>query len=115
MIKGRKLGHIGFAVDCVDENAKWYIDNMGFEEIARFQDPNGNVYFLKNGIEFISNFWDNGYKCFMFTTSISIISISLSDQLSVFKSKQDKLCASDGSVQNSINVSALVFLIVLLF
>ena len=116
MIKGRKLGHIGFAVDCVDENAKWYKDNMGFEEIARFQDSNGNVYFLKNGnviyemyqcndltadargkvdhvayessdieadfeyckdqgytfitngIESIPNFWDNGYKYFMFAT-----------------------------------------------
>lgn len=49
MLKNRALAHVGFAVDCVDKNAAWYKENMGFEEIARFTDPNGNVYFLKNG------------------------------------------------------------------
>lgn len=49
MIKNRKQGHIGLATNDVEADAKWYVEELGFEVIGKFPNTDGtNVYFLKN-------------------------------------------------------------------
>lgn len=49
MIKNRKHGHIGLATTDIEADAKWYIEELGFELIGDFVHPNGNpIKFLKN-------------------------------------------------------------------
>jgi len=48
MIKGRKIGHLGLATNHIEKNLAWYIDVLGFEQIASFVTPKGEpVYFLQ--------------------------------------------------------------------
>ncbi len=49
MIKNRKHGHIGLATTDIEADAKWYVEELGFELIGDFVHPNGNpIKFLKN-------------------------------------------------------------------
>lgn len=50
MIKNRKMGHIGLAVNDLEPSVKWYMDVLGFELIGAFETPDGvPVRFLKSG------------------------------------------------------------------
>ena len=50
MIKNRKMGHIGLAVNDLNASAAWYVDVLGFEEIGSFTTPDGiPAKFLKSG------------------------------------------------------------------
>ena len=50
MIKNRKMGHIGLAVNDLEAAAQWYCEVLGFEVIGAFRTPDGvNVRFLKSG------------------------------------------------------------------
>ena len=50
MIKNRKMGHIGLAVNNLEETVKWYMDVLGFELTGAFVTPDGvQVRFLKRG------------------------------------------------------------------
>lgn len=49
MIKGKKLDHIGLAVNDVEKNAQWYQDILGFSVKGKFIDDNEkHVYFLES-------------------------------------------------------------------
>ena len=52
MITGRKIAHIGIAVNDVKADAEWYIKMLGCETMGIFFTPNGEeVHFLKgNGV-----------------------------------------------------------------
>ena len=41
MIKNRKMGHIGLAVNDIEVSTKWYMDVLGFELIGSFETPDG--------------------------------------------------------------------------
>ena len=50
MIKNRKMGHIGLAVNDIEASVKWYIEILGFELIGSFTTPDGvPARFIKNG------------------------------------------------------------------
>ena len=49
MIKGRKLDHIGLAVNDVEASCAWYRDILGFEVIGDFVTGGTQAYFLKSG------------------------------------------------------------------
>ena len=50
MIKNRKMGHIGLAVNDLESSVKWYMDVLGFELIGSFEIPGGiPARFLKSG------------------------------------------------------------------
>ena len=50
MIKNRKLGHIGLAVNDLEASVKWYCEVLGFEVIGAFETPDGvQSRFLKSG------------------------------------------------------------------
>ncbi len=50
MIKNRKMGHIGLAVNDLETAVKWYVDVLGFELIGSFVTPGGvQARFLKSG------------------------------------------------------------------
>lgn len=50
MIKNRKMGHIGLAVNDIESSVRWYIDVLGFELIGSFTATDGApVRFLKSG------------------------------------------------------------------
>ena len=50
MIKNRKMGHIGLAVNDLESTVQWYQDVLGFQLIGAFQTPDGvKVRFLQSG------------------------------------------------------------------
>ena len=50
MIKNRKMGHIGLAVNDIEASVKWYMDVLGFELIGSFETPDGvQARFIKSG------------------------------------------------------------------
>lgn len=50
MIKNRKMGHIGLAVNDLEASVQWYCDVLGFEVIGSFVCPDGTqVRFLQMG------------------------------------------------------------------
>ena len=50
MIKNRKMGHIGLAVNDLDAAVKWYQEVLGFVLIGAFETPDGvPARFLKSG------------------------------------------------------------------
>lgn len=50
MIKNRKLGHIGLAVNDLEASVQWYCDVLGFTLIGAFRTPDGvQARFLQNG------------------------------------------------------------------
>lgn len=50
MIKNRKMGHIGLAVNDLETAVKWYVDVLGCELIGSFVTPGGvQARFLKCG------------------------------------------------------------------
>lgn len=50
MIKNRKMGHIGLAVNDIEASVRWYTDVLGFEVIGSFVCPDGvPAQFLKSG------------------------------------------------------------------
>ena len=50
MIRNRKAGHIGLAVNDIEASVKWYMDVLGFELIGSFETPDGvKARFIKNG------------------------------------------------------------------
>lgn len=50
MIKNRKIGHIGLAVNDLEASTQWYMDVLGFELIGSFEAPDGvPVRFIKSG------------------------------------------------------------------
>lgn len=50
MIKNRKMGHIGLAVNDLDAAVRWYQDVLGFSLIGAFETPDGvQARFLQSG------------------------------------------------------------------
>ena len=50
MIKGRKLGHIGFGTNDIEATVKYYVDVLGFELIGDFKSPADEpIKFVKSG------------------------------------------------------------------
>ena len=50
MIKGRKLGHIGFGTNDIDATVNYYIDVLGFQLIGDFKSPADEpIKFIQNG------------------------------------------------------------------
>lgn len=50
MIKNRKLGHIGLAVEDLQAAVQWYTQVLGFRLTGAFQTPDGvQARFLQNG------------------------------------------------------------------
>lgn len=50
MIKNRKLGHIGLAVNDLEASVQWYQEVLGFQLIGAFETPDGvQARFLKSG------------------------------------------------------------------
>ena len=41
MIKNRKVGHVGLAVNDIETSTQWYMDVLGFELIGSFETPDG--------------------------------------------------------------------------
>lgn len=59
MLKNRKFGHVGFAVDKLEEDVQWYKEVMGFEEIGKFPIDGEPAYFLKSGDMIYELYTDN--------------------------------------------------------
>lgn len=52
MFEGRKLDHIGLQCKNSEENAKWYMDKLGFTLKGKFKSSRGEFYtwFVTNGL-----------------------------------------------------------------
>ena len=53
MIKNRKMGHIGLAVNDIEASTQWYMDVLGFELIGSFETPDGIPARFLKGKDFI--------------------------------------------------------------